>query len=117
MQRQPDNTGEPDDCETSGSAWANTIASIVFSVSNFAMLTLYGKIHFRVMMDERYRPREGDLLAVSLELLATLARLRWMFAVLALIWAVMALGKRPLVAGRIAFVVALLSLMSAFLMM
>lgn len=115
MTSLPTETSVSSSSDDPASGWPTILASFIFSLSTYAMLCLYGLVHGKIMLDGGM-PRKPEIKEVY-PLLTALGRLRIVFAILALIWAVWSLKGRPRWAGVVALAFAAFAVCTIFVMM
>ena len=101
---------------TSLSRWSIIVASLIFSFSAYAMVSLYGIVHWRIMLNSGI-PRDAILLEHVYPLLTILACLRFTFAILAVIYAGLSYVQGPKLAAVIASAFAGFAIMTVFIVM
>ena len=97
------------------SSWSLVIASLLFSAATFEMLVLYGIVHWQIMFRADL-PAERPPYAVF-TVLGHLFRLRVLFSVLALVWALWSFRACPKWAAITALVVSLVAMMTMAIVM
>ena len=98
------------------SRWSIIIASLVFSFSAYMMLQLYGIVHWKIMLNNGI-PRDDTILEHVYPLLNVLARLRFMFVVLAVVYSGLSYVHGPKWAAVLTSIFAGLAIMTIFIIM